>query len=278
MEEKIALLNLSEAEIVKLPKFMASLAFVTKDEISLTKEFLSSKGITITQAHEITIFANPLDEIKRKFSILEEVHVSDIYIQNPIMLNKNAIEIYKKVNYCIQNNVPYKKEDGTYEQFLFSESEWQKVFNKDAKKEELSNLDQTLITIDPVIESSQLELTQELENPELEESVAINPALEVYPNAVDIKDYMATDEISEDPTMTFASLEDSVNKMHSEMEDFEPSTDSLTEAKKQILEFQQEQLENYKKSFASNLASNLDDEFVGFGDIDPESYSMGRAA
>jgi len=41
-----------------------------------------------------------------------------------------------------------------------------------------------------VIESSQLELTQELENPELEESVAINPALEVYPNAVDIKDYM----------------------------------------------------------------------------------------
>ena len=74
MEEKIALLNLSEAESAKLPKFMASLAFVTADEIKETQDFLKSKGVIITKAHEATIFTNSLDEIKRKFSILEEIH------------------------------------------------------------------------------------------------------------------------------------------------------------------------------------------------------------
>lgn len=296
MEEKIALLNLSEAESAKLPKFMASLAFVTADEIKETQMFLATMDIIITTAHQASVLTNPLEELKRKISILEEVHVSDMYKQNPLMLNKNAIEIYKKVNYCIQNNVSYKKDDGTYESFLFTESEFQKKFNKESEvvtrievnqNLESNDLEQTLVTLDPLVEPTDPEPVSvesqsvEVEETEIEKDVfSFGPqASDIYPDSVDIKEFMAQDaKVEEAPTMNFASLEDSVSKMHSEihgdMEDFEPKTEGLTEAKKDILNFKKTQLNNYKSSFASSL----EDEFVGFGDIEPETYGMGRAA
>jgi len=286
MKEKIALLNLSEAEKAKLPKFMASLAFVSADEIRETQAFLKTMDIIITTAHQASVLTNPLEELKRKISILEEVHVSDIYVQKPLMLNKNAIEIYKKVNYCIQNNISYKKDDGTYELFLFSEKEWQKRFNRESElvtSSENNELDQTLVTIEPVVEEKTTvipfepvqseinELSLETESP-VQEVIPFAPKAEdIYPDAMDIKDFIAQD-IEETPTMSFASLETSVNKMHSEIEDFEP-TSGLSEAKQDILNLKS-QLNDYK----SSLASSLEDEFVGFGDIEPETYGMGRAA
>ncbi|MBE6156154.1 MAG: hypothetical protein E7161_00195 [Firmicutes bacterium] len=272
MEKKIALLNINDAELAKLPKFMASLTFVTADEMSAILDFLKSKGVVITLAHELTIFANALEDIKRKFSILEEVHAIDIYIQNPIMINKNAIEIYKKINYCIQNSVPYKKEDGTYEPFLFSESEWQKKFNKDAEliasAEPNRALGESVVTLEPVITSEQVVIPFEPVS-QVSEEPRKAPQDDRY---MDIQEFMSSPEEIQPTTLNFASLKDSVSKMHTELNGISAQASSLASERKK-LENQYANLSLYKDSLAQELA----DDFVGFDEIEPD-YRTRRAA
>jgi len=267
MEKKIALLNLSDAENAKIHKFMASLTFVTVDEMSAILNYLNSKGVTITLAHELTIFANMLEDIKRKFSILEEVHATDIYVQNPIMINKNAIEIYKKINYCIQNNVLYKKEDGTYEPFLFSESEWQKKFSREAENVNFTKQDveESVVTVEPVIASEPVIIPFEPTSQVTEE-----PALDN--KYMDVREFMNAEEEIQPTTLNFASLEDSVSKMHKELDGINAQATTLADERK-ALEEQYASLSSYKNS----LAMELDKEFVGFNDIEPD-YGIGRAA
>ena len=111
--DKLSLLNLSEKEQKKAKeKFMATLSLVSEEEIRDILNLLSSKGIYITKANEIKILANSKEEILKKFSILEEIHEEDIYKEDPLRINKNVIDIYKKIKYCIQNGIAYKWEVG----------------------------------------------------------------------------------------------------------------------------------------------------------------------
>ncbi len=154
LKEKLELFNFSEEERRRaIEKHAVSLSLVSTEEIKDILKFLTSKNVTITKAHELTIFGNGLAEIEKKFAILEEIHESDIYRQNPSMINRNVIDIYKKINYCIQIGKPYKKEDGTYEPFLFSSKAWQQEFNKDMTVDNKETLNKEIITVEPAIQN-----------------------------------------------------------------------------------------------------------------------------
>lgn len=125
--DKVNLLMLGEDEKKKvLEKFLTTLALVDENELIKRMDFLKKKGIFITKAREIKVLANPVEELSKKFSILEELGETDIYRQDVTMINKNVIDVYRRIKYCIQIGLPYKKEDGSYEPFLFSDIEWQK--------------------------------------------------------------------------------------------------------------------------------------------------------
>lgn len=155
--EKLSLLNLSEEEKSKATeKFIIPLSLVSDDELRDLLSYLVTEGVTITKAREIKALCNSKDEISKKFSIMGEIHETELYKQDPLMLNKNVIDIYKKIKYCMQIGKPYRKEDGSYEPFLFSESAWQQEVSSEpvvnVESDDNISLEDNLVTMEPTIE------------------------------------------------------------------------------------------------------------------------------
>ena len=133
--EKLDLLMLGKEERRKAEdKFLASLALVSEEELREVTEYLNSEGVQITKAKDIKVVVNSKDEIAKKFSILNEIHETDVYRQDPSRINRNVIDVYKRIQYCKQIGKSYKKEDGTYEAFLFNEMLWQQMMVKENEK------------------------------------------------------------------------------------------------------------------------------------------------
>ncbi len=110
--EKLDLLNLPEGEREKvIQKFFASLANVSDNELTERLEFLHDKNVDINKAKDVKVLCIPKDELMKKFSILDEIKESDIYRDDPSVLTLNVIDIYKRIKYCIANNIEYKWED-----------------------------------------------------------------------------------------------------------------------------------------------------------------------
>lgn len=245
LKDKLALLNLSEEEKVKAEqKFLATLALVSEDELKDTTGYLNTQGVQITKAKEIKVVANSKEEIAKKFNILGEIHETAIYKQDPSMINRNVIDVYKKIKYCIQVGKNYKREDGTYEPFLFSEAAWQQEFNRESSvviedATPSKPLEDNLITVDPVIEPVIVEEAIE---------AVVEPVKDT--KHVDIKEYMASS-----PSKDFEELEAKTTNFASI---------------RQELEGQLAELDALK-------SMSFEDE-ISFADLEPETYGMGRAA
>lgn len=282
LKEKLDLLDLSEEERKKAEsKFLATLSFVSENEIKEVVDYLNAKGIRITKAKEIKILGDSKVEIAKKFGILEEIHEEGIYRSNPLLITRNALDIYKKIMYCVQLGKPYKKEDGTYEEFLFSEIEWQKSFNKGSEtinKEEIKDDVISFDNVDSVVEPILDEMEQVVEPLHQEElfSNDMETLLNVPLESSSLNNESLDVEMDEDnrgEVISFANLKSSVEKMQSELGDIDSKTSDLA-AQRQALEQEYNRLDDFKNSFTSAL----NDEFIGFGEIEPESYGMRRAA
>lgn len=240
LNEKLDLLNFSDEEKAKAKeKFLATLALVSEEEIIEVRDYLKNPGVVITKARELKVLANPKKEIVQKLSILSEIHEENIYKQDPTKLNMNAIDIYKRIQWCKQNGVTYMKDDGTYESFLFSESAWQKKFNKELVNiTELETIKPTedIVTVEPVID------------PIINIADSIEPVSSNLTDHIDIREYMkANDDIVE----------------------LEAKTTNFAEIRKE-LEGQLAELDGLKNmSFGDEIS---------FNDLEPETYGMGRAA
>lgn len=244
--EKLDLLMLSKDERTKAEeKFLATLALVSDEELREVTSYLSTQGVQIAKAREIKVVANSKDEIAKKFSILSEIHETDIYKQDPGRINHNVIDVYKKIQYCKQIGKPYKKEDGTYETFLFDEALWQQVAGREeapvATPQTFTPAEEEIITFAP-------EVTPAIEP---EEPSKVEPAISPVDDSkyMDIKDYMAASE---------------------DMEALEAKTTNFATIR-QELEGQLAELDALRNDL------NFSDE-ISFTDLEPESYGMGRAA
>lgn len=121
--------DLSEEERAKVEdKFMPALAYVDYDELQRSLDFLRTQNVYITKAREIKVMT--LENFTKKFDILNEVNATDLYSQNPEGLMWDALDLFKKIKYCIQTKHEYKNPDGTYKNFLFDTKEWGKEFSQ----------------------------------------------------------------------------------------------------------------------------------------------------
>lgn len=273
LKEKLDLLDLSEEERKKAEsKFLATLSFVSDSEIREIVDYLNTKGIRITKAREIKILGDSKVEIAKKFSILEEIHEEGIYRSNPLLITRNALDIYKKIMYCIQLGKPYKKEDGTYEEFLFSEIEWQKSFNKGS--ETVTKEDSVDSLVEPILDEME-QVVEPLNQEELHsigmEDLISSPQVDSSLSAE--VEQTGISEENRGEVISFASLKSSVEKMQSELGDIDSKTNDLA-TQRQALEQEYNRLNDFKNSFTDAL----NEEFIGFGEIEPESYGMRRVA
>lgn len=243
LKAKLDLLSLSDEEKSKASgKFLATLALVTEEELTDNLAYLSSQGVQIRNAREIKVLADTKAVMAKKFSILGEIHEEGIYREDPTLITRNAIDIYKKIQYCKQNGISYKREDGTYEPFLFSEAAWQKAFNRESTVvSEVAKqvVEDPIVTIEPVVAA-----TISGVEPVIPEAIELEDE-----DHIDIKEYMkASDDIAEleARTTNFAAI-------------------------RQELEGQLAELDALKNM-------TFDDGEISFNDLEPETYGMRRAA
>jgi len=264
LKEKLDLLiNLSEREKnIAKEKFLASFAYVSEEELKDIIGYLDSQGVKITKAREIKVFANLKTEIAKKFNILSEIHETGIYKQDPTLINRNVIDIYKKINYCIQTSKPYKSE-GKYESFLFNELSWKKEFNKENVVEELPIVE-PILTQEPVIDKNHIDIKDIINNSiEIEENIAKTTSF------ADLKEELA-------------NLKEELDK---ELNDIEIQRENLINQKEAVLkEFKQEK-DTYKVLSTQKVVNNktyneviTSEDEISFNDLEPETYGMGRAA
>jgi len=248
INEKLALLkDLPKEELKKVQeKFLATLALVTIEELQEILTLLAENGIYITKAREVKVLANTKEEILKKFNILKELGEITVYKQNPTKINFNVIDVYKKVQYCKQIGKNYKKEDGTYENFLFDEALWQQVTSKvdEVVTPSFTPVEDDIVTLTP--ETAPLNYVEETNEPIVENQ------------NMDIQEYIekeAQKEEVEAKTTTFSVIQDEL-----EAQDLESEISKLT-ADKQALEDFQKQL------------SELDT--ISFNDLDFGTESFG---
>lgn len=235
--EKLNLLvDLNERERnIAIKLFLGTIALLDKKEMEDILTYLSSKNVKIKSAKDIKILTIPKDELVKKFDILKEVNADYIYIAHPSLLNINVIDIYKRINYCIKNNIEYKESNEMYaplKPFIFSEKEWQKTFNKESSmvNDVTPLVDEEIPTLEPVFNETEMEK---------------EPLNEVNTFNMPIQN---VNEINEDIK--------SLNNRSSKVEEI---ADGLRSLKEQL----------------ASLDSLGE---ISFNDIEPESYSRGRAA
>lgn len=241
--EKLEMLDLTEEEREKAKgKFLASLSLVGDEEFRSSVAALEKEGVRITKARDIKVTTNSSEDISKKFSILDEIHETELYRQNPSLINRNVIDIYKKIKYCNQLGKPYKREDGTYESFLFNELLWQKEFNGDLNMNT------------PHIE----EAKPVIENPE-----PVVHAVETIPTMGQIVTHIEPSDEHLDIKEYMLNSNDTA--------DLEAKTTDFATVKKE-LEASLQELNNLK-----SMDDNSFDE-ISFNDLEPESYGTRRAA
>ncbi len=130
LKEKLDLFKeLSEEEREKvIDKFMPTLALVSYEELERALNYLRTQNVFITHAREIKVMAE--ENFAKKFDIMHEVNATDLYSMEPVYLIRDALDLFKKIKYCLQTGHSYRNPDGTYKSFLFDEGEWGKEFSE----------------------------------------------------------------------------------------------------------------------------------------------------
>ena len=271
LKAKLDLIGLSEKEREKAEqKFIVTLSLISYEDLKEINRYLKEQGVFITKAKDIKVYTNPIVEIKKKFSILDEIHEVDIYRQDPSKINLNVLDIYKKVKYCIQIGKSYKKADGSYEESLFSEFEWQKVFNRESSTVDFIEADKNdeIITVQPTTSEivAEPKIIDYLSDTEL-----INPSFERVKDA-ELLDPMANHMVTgdEEKTTNIIDIGDYMvspqNSVTNKMANDELDMGSFDKIRKE--------LEGLQGQLAELDSVGTLDEDISFNDILTEDYNI----
>ncbi len=111
LNAKLNLLELNERERnIALEKFLVTLSIVSYDDMKKIVDLLKLKDIHITKAKELKVLCNDYNEIVKNFNILDSINELDVYREDPMRINNNALDIFKKIKYCTQVGMSYYEE------------------------------------------------------------------------------------------------------------------------------------------------------------------------
>ncbi len=250
--------DLNEEERAKVEdKFMPSLAYIDYDELERSLDYLRTQNVYITKAREVKVMT--LENFAKKFDILNEVNATDIYSQNPEALMWDALDLFKKIKYCIQTKHEYKNPDGTYKNFLFDTKEWGQEFSQATEEVKVE---------EPIVSAEVDPLNVTLESPEdvrryNDVMNASNDLDNIISHYEDVKSNIAGATIeppltSEEPDINYPSY---VGENHNVDYTRQTMQDELG-------------LNAFDNMTMDTLDSSNNDEFVSFNDLMPDEFMV----
>ncbi len=254
LKEKAELFNLDEKENkLLIERYSYTLATTPYAELKDSKEYLETQGITITKAREVKVLAHSIQILKNKCSLMGEAHEMELYRLDPVKLNLNAMDLWKKIKYCNQINVPYKNEDGTYKDFLFDEKEFQEKTGKP--------VDTTVIDPTPIVEEAEVKE----EAPVINESTVPDITMTINADLTKaLEDIEPRDYIETPPHIEMSDY--SSNNMINDFQKIENNATSFSTLQENVKR-QMDALNN------EDVVNPMD--MVGFNDIEPETFNAG---
>lgn len=255
--EILNLCDLSPKEQKKATeKGLAAISLVNKREAADVVGYLRIYGIKITKFKEIKVLLETKENVVNRIKTLNDINEIDVYKEDPRRLLSDANDIKMKIEYCRENHIDYKNENG-YETFLFNEKMWQeKVSSATRVVNDTPSLEEPFrmpSVPEPVVDISPITTVEEVKT----DSLPIN---EVSQNEYNIT---FDDEIKEESV-------DLGNVIDEDIKDIDSKVTSFADIKKEL------EAELASLDVLRNDNNNDFDDVISFEDFDAEEYEVGR--
>ena len=138
--------NFKDKDRAQLEKFLTSLSLANEN----TLEILQQYEVVLSKSSQLKVLTIDPKTITQTLELANKMSFIDAYKENPARLCQQVTAIISRMAKCDANGVSYKKEDGTFENFLFSKREF------DQKLQSLN------ILSEPIVKESSEQITTDL--------------------------------------------------------------------------------------------------------------------
>ncbi len=121
-------IKLDQAELSK----NISTLFIDTETFKNNLEMISRYQISLTKKNgkqAIQCLAQDTKELIKGIDAIIETGEENLFVETPEKLSTNLIDVATKIKYCKKNGVPIKSNNGSYYDFIFSDDEFQRIFD-----------------------------------------------------------------------------------------------------------------------------------------------------
>lgn len=139
--------NFKDRDKLQTEKFMVSLALGDSECLKI----LNSYGVVLTKSSQFIVLTQDAKTLTQELELAKKMDFLDAYKTDPKRLCQAVTNVIKRMAKCDAMGVSYKKEDGRFENFIFSE----RMFN--ARLTEVGIKNQEIVAPAPDIDFNQSE-------------------------------------------------------------------------------------------------------------------------
>lgn len=170
--------NFKDRDNAQVEKFMVSLALADPECVELLKKY----NVELTKSSQFIVLTQDPKTLTQALELAQKMDFLNAYKADPKRLCQSVTHVIKRMSKCDAEGISYKKEDGRFENFIFSErkfNEMLSVVKPEVKEEkEVSN---------EVVESFDIENVKDIALRVLEQFAMTDKKEEVYSRLEEIK-------------------------------------------------------------------------------------------
>ncbi len=137
-------------------KFLPTIKIAYEAYADKSLEVLNKYGINLKKSSQLIVLTMDPKALTQTLELASKMGFIEAYKENPKRLTRLVTNVIKRISKCDAAHIPYKKQDGSYEDFLFSEI----AFNKKLSNISPDKLEMVEPTPSSNTEESKIDLNQ----------------------------------------------------------------------------------------------------------------------
>lgn len=170
--------NFKDRDNAQVEKFMVSLALADPACVELLRKY----NVELTKSSQFIVLTQDPKTLTQALELAQKMDFLNAYKADPKRLCQSVTHVIKRMSKCDAMGIPYKKEDGRFESFIFSERRFNEMLS--AEKPESKNEN---VVVKEVTESFDIEDIKEMALRVMEQFDLTEKKTEVYIRLEEIK-------------------------------------------------------------------------------------------